>query len=195
MRRDRENWPEKRARLGKRGGVITPALLPENAGLILVRHVLATFRLLSESKVQAIFGSAVAFFTQGVGAKDALADRNTIRQTYPAQTPNFTCAELDLNCYLKAKTVHANILSSKILHSTRGVRAAFITPHDTHHLQLPIPTCAPIVGKSNHFFFVPSLYTNTKLRGSNSASSRTNLFGKDNKNNHPQIYTFYLNPG
>ena len=94
----------------------------------------------------------VAFFTQGVGAKDTLADRNTIRQTYLAQTPNFTCAELDLNCYLKAKTVHANILSSKILHSTRGVRAAFITPHDTHHLQLPIPTCAPIVGKSNHFF-------------------------------------------
>lgn len=120
-----------------------------------VWHVLATSRLLSESKVQAIFGSAVAFFTQGVGAKDALADRNTIRQTYPAQTPNFTCAELDLNCYLKAKTVHANILSSKILHSTRGERAAFITPHDTHHLQLPIPTCAPTVGKSNHFFLCP----------------------------------------
>ena len=97
----------------------------------------------------------MAFFTQGVGAKDALADRNTIRQTYPAQTPNFTCAELDLNCYLKAKTVHANILSSKILHSTRGERAAFITPYDTHHLQLPIPTCAPTVGKSNHFFLCP----------------------------------------
>lgn len=152
MRRDRENWREKHARLGKRGGVITPALLPDHAGLILVWHVLATSRLLSESKVQAIFGSAVAFFTQGEGA---LADRNTIRQTYPAQTPNFTCAELDLNCYLKAKTVHANILSSKILHSTRGERAAFITPHDTHHLQLPIPTCAPTVGKSNHFFLCP----------------------------------------
>lgn len=155
MRRDRENWREKRARLGKRGGVITPALLPDHAGLILVWHVLATSRLLSESKVQAIFGSTVAFFTQGVGAKDALADGNTMRQTYPAQTPNFTCAELDLNCYLKAKTVHANILSSKILHSTRGERAAFITPHDTHHLQLPIPTCAPTVGKSNHFFLCP----------------------------------------
>ena len=82
----------------------------------------------------------MAFFTQGVGAKDALADRNTIRQTYLAQTPNFTCAELDSNCDFKAKTVHANILSSKILHSTRRVRAAFITPHDTHHIQLPIHT-------------------------------------------------------
>lgn len=195
MCRDRENWREKRAQLGKRGGVITPALLPDHAGLILVWHVLATSRLLSESKVQAIFGLAVAFSTQGVGAKDALAGRNTIRQTYLAQTPNFTCAELDLNCDFKAKTVHANILSSTILHSTRGVRAAFITPHDTHHIQLPIPTCTPIVGKSNHFFLVPSLYTNTKLRGSNSASSRPSLFGKDNKNNHPQICTFYLNPG
>ena len=34
------------------------------------------------------------------------------------------------------------------------------------------------------FFFVPSLYRNTKLQGSNSASSRTNLFGKDNKNSN-----------
>lgn len=194
MRRDRENWREKRARLGKRGGVITPALLPDHAGLILVWLVLATSRLLS--------GTGYIRISCGVLYARSRREGRLSRSKY--HPPNLPGSNTELHmCRTRTQIVISKprpcmqiffLLKYYIVHVGCEPHLSHPTIPIIYNSQY-IPTCAPIVGKSNHFFLVPSLYTNTKLRGSNSASSRPSLFRKDNKNNHPQICTFYLNPG